>query len=63
VPSYTRVDTQLTWRRGEHVSVSIVGQNLVRDEHLEFSSTADEGPSNVVKRSAYAKLTWIFTRP
>jgi iron complex outermembrane receptor protein len=60
VPSYTRVDTQLTWRPGEHISLSIVGQNLVEDRHLEFSSSSDAGPSNFITRSAYGKLTWSF---
>ena len=36
VPSYTRLDTGLTWRWTEELSMSVVGQNLAKDRHLEF---------------------------
>ena len=36
IPSYTRLDTGLTWRWTEQLSLSVVGQNLVKDRHLEF---------------------------
>jgi outer membrane receptor protein involved in Fe transport len=60
VPAYTRLDTQLTWRPEEHLSISIVGQNLESDRHLEFLNTAGTGFSTMVKRSGYVKLTWRF---
>jgi iron complex outermembrane receptor protein len=60
VPSYTRVDTQLTWNMKEHFSASLVGQNLLRDEHIEFLNQRGTGFANYIKRSAYAKLTWRF---
>jgi iron complex outermembrane recepter protein len=60
VASYTRVDTQLTWNMKEHFSASLVGQNLLRNEHVEFLNEMGTGFSNFIKRSAYAKLTWRF---
>ena len=36
------------------------GQNLVRDRHLEFFDNDQTLNSTLVKRSAYAKLTWSF---
>ena len=60
VPSYTRVDTQLTWSLSEKVSLSLAGQNLLQDRHLEFSSDEAAGPSSMSKRSVFAKLTWWF---
>ena len=59
-PSYTRLDTQLSWAVGEGVSVSFVGQNLLRDLHEEFVDTTGTARSTMVKRSAYAKFTWRF---
>ncbi len=59
VPSYTRLDIGLSWRAGERWSLSIVGQNLLKDRHLEFASTASLLPT-LVKRGAYVKLTWQF---
>jgi iron complex outermembrane receptor protein len=60
VASYTRLDTQLTWRPMESVSLSVVGQNLLRDHHVEFNDSFQSVNSSQVKRGAYAKLTWQF---
>jgi iron complex outermembrane recepter protein len=60
VPSYTRLDTSLIWYLAENLSLSVVGQNLLKDHHVEFSSPDQVVLSSQVKRSAYAKLTWRF---
>jgi iron complex outermembrane recepter protein len=60
VPSYTRVDTQLAWRRGERMSISVVGQNLARDHHIELIDPSGPVMPSLMKRSAYAKFTWRF---
>ncbi|MGB8524826.1 MAG: TonB-dependent receptor [Candidatus Acidiferrales bacterium] len=60
IPSYTRVDTGLTWHYREGLSISVVGQNLVRDHHLEFIEPTGATVSTLIKRSAYAKVTWRF---
>ena len=60
VPAYTRLDTQLTWRRNERLSFSLVGQNLIQDHHLEFVDPTGMTLPSLVKRSAYAKVSWRF---
>lgn len=60
VPSDTRLDTGLTWRLADALSVSVVGQNLARDRHLEFLDPANTVSSTLVKRAAFAKFTWKF---
>jgi iron complex outermembrane recepter protein len=60
IPSYTRVDTSLSWQYREGMSFSLVGQNLVRDEHIEFIESTGASLSTLIKRSAYAKFTWRF---
>jgi len=60
VPSYTRLDTGITWRASEHLAISLVGQNLLKDHHLEANSSDQTAPSSLIKRSAYAKFTWHF---
>ena len=60
VPSYTRLDSQLTWRFSEQAQLSIVGQNLLSDHHLEFNPAIAIVNSSEIKRSAYAKVTWKF---
>jgi iron complex outermembrane receptor protein len=60
VSSYTRLDTQLTWRLAERMELYLVGQNLLRDHHVEFNDTFQSVNSSQIKRSAYAKITWQF---
>jgi iron complex outermembrane receptor protein len=60
VPSYTRVDTGLSWTLGERIGLSLVGQNLLRDRHEEFVDSTGSATSTLIKRSAYAKVEWRF---
>jgi iron complex outermembrane receptor protein len=60
IASYTRLDIGLTWHWTEWLGMSLVGQNLVKDRHLEFVDDSGSVRSTLVKRSAYAKFTWQF---
>jgi len=60
IPAYTRLDTNLTWKPRERVSFSIVGQNLLKDHHMEFEDPNGSLQSGQIKRSAYAKISWQF---
>ncbi|MBZ5568649.1 MAG: TonB-dependent receptor [Acidobacteriia bacterium] len=60
VPSYTRLDTGITWRASENLAVSFVGQNLLKDRHLEANSVDQTEFSSQIKRSFHAKFTWQF---
>jgi iron complex outermembrane receptor protein len=60
VPSYTRLDTQVSWRLAERIELNLVGQNLLQDQHEEFNNFLQSVNSSQVKRSAYAKITWQF---
>lgn len=58
VASYTRLDTQLRWKFSERSEVALVGQNLVQDRSLESNDQLTLVNPSLIKRSAYAKLTW-----
>ena len=60
IPSYTRFDSVLSWQASERVWVSIVGQNLLKNQHVEFNEDLQLQQSSAIKRSAYAKFTWRF---
>jgi iron complex outermembrane recepter protein len=60
VPSYTQIDTGLSWQLAESISLSFVGQNLVRDHHEEFVDSTGSARTTLIKRGAYAKLSWQF---
>jgi iron complex outermembrane recepter protein len=60
VPSYTRLDMQVSWRLAERTELNLVGQNLLQDHHEEFNNFLQSVNSSLAKRSVYAKLTWQF---
>jgi iron complex outermembrane receptor protein len=60
LPSYTRLDTQLTWRLAERLELGVVGQNLLQDHHVESNDIQTSVNASEVKRSAYAKFAWRF---
>ena len=60
VPSYTRVDSQLSWELGERMQLSVAGRNLLHDHHVESLDILTLVNSALIKRGAYAKLTWRF---
>jgi iron complex outermembrane receptor protein len=60
IPSYTRVDTQLSWPMGERLAISVVGQNLLHDHHPESNDIFTVVNASQIKRGAYGKITWRF---
>jgi len=60
IASYIRLDTGLTWRAGERVSMSVVGQNLLKSIHPEYAGPDSTVQPGMMRRSAYAKITWSF---
>lgn len=60
VPCRTRLDTSLTWKFARNVSLSLVGENLLKDHELEYFNVSGLTQSSLVRRGGYAKLTWRF---
>jgi len=53
VPSYLELDIRVGWHLDKNVEISVVGQNLLQDHHLEYgfpSATAEQ-----ISRSVYGK--------
>jgi iron complex outermembrane receptor protein len=59
VPSYVELDTRLAWQAGERLELSIVGQNLLHNHHLEYG-TPDSTPAVEIQRSIYGRLAWRY---
>ena len=58
VPGYFELDARLAWRVTQNVELSVVGQNLLHDQHAEYGFP---GPDQVqIERSVYGKVTWSF---
>src|SRR5205814_1222031 len=58
VPGYVRLDSQLSWSARENLSFAIVGQNLLREKHVEFVDIWSAIASSQLKRNIYARFTW-----
>lgn len=59
VPAYVRLDTRLGWRVSEQLELSVLGQNLLDDRHLEFRSE-DFALSTEIRRAFLIRLLWLF---
>lgn len=56
VPSYMSLDAQLSWKVTKWMQLSIVGQNLLDEDHAEFVPSS---PSpRLIARSVYGKITF-----
>lgn len=57
VPAYSELDARLGWQPAPAWELSLVGQNLLHEQHTEFGS----GPAaRQLERSVHAKATWRF---
>ena len=56
VPGYGELTLRLGWRRGP-AELSIVGDNLLHDQHPEFGALT---PREEYRRSAFGQVTWRF---
>ena len=60
VPGYTSLDLRLGWRPHEDVEISIVGQNLLDEQHEEFAASFLDTTPTEQERSVYGKVTVNF---
>lgn len=56
--SYTRLDLRVGWKPTKKVEFSLVGQNLLEEQHREF--TDNRVSATETQRSFYAKATFRF---
>lgn len=57
VPFYVGMDLRLAWNAGEVLELSIVGQNLLYNQHTQFIAST---PERLVQRSVYGKVACRF---
>jgi iron complex outermembrane receptor protein len=56
-PGYSELDLRLGWLATKNLELSIVGQNLLHDQHGELGV---EAAREEMERSAYAKVSWRY---
>lgn len=58
VPSYFEMNVRLGWHVTKNVELSVVGENLLHDQHPEYGYP---GPTREeIARSVYGKVVWQF---
>jgi iron complex outermembrane receptor protein len=58
IPSYSSLDTHLTWKTRSGFYLSIGSQNLLNNRHLEFLPDFINTSPTQVKRTIYGQVTW-----
>jgi iron complex outermembrane receptor protein len=56
VPAYWQLDTRLAWQATPKLTLSLVGQNLLREYHVEYGYPSPAREQ--IARSVYARITW-----
>jgi len=58
VPAYAELNATLSWQPMTNLDLSLVGQNLLHDRHVEFGAP---GPTRrEIERGVYGALAWHF---
>ncbi|MCK5477794.1 MAG: TonB-dependent receptor [Methylococcales bacterium] len=59
INDYVSMDIRLAWRPFNDIELSLVGQNLLAEHHLEYQQEALTSATEI-DRGLYGKLTWNF---
>ncbi len=59
INDYVSMDIRLAWRPINDIELSLVGQNLLASQHLEYRQEAFTTPTEI-DRGFYGKLAWHF---
>jgi iron complex outermembrane receptor protein len=60
VDAYSTLDARIGWKPVENLELTVVGQNLLSDQHSEFEPDFLGTMLTEVERGVYAKVTWLF---
>jgi iron complex outermembrane receptor protein len=59
LPEQWNLDTRLSWKIADGLQFSLIGQNLLQDEHREFSSATDISVAQI-GRNVLGNLIWRY---
>jgi len=59
IKAYTTLDLRLAWKLNQAVELSLVGQNLLDNQHLEYIQETFTQAAEV-QRGVYGKVVWEF---
>jgi iron complex outermembrane receptor protein len=59
IKAYVTLDLRAAWRPYQDIELSLVGQNLLAQQHLEYVAENQSFPTAIV-RGIYGKISWKF---
>ncbi len=59
IKDYLSMDIRLAWQPVKDIELSLTGQNLLADQHLEYRQEAITTPTKI-ERGFYGKVSWQF---
>ncbi|HEY4300699.1 MAG TPA: TonB-dependent receptor [Candidatus Didemnitutus sp.] len=60
IPSYAEMDVRIGWKVTGHLELSVVGENLLHRQHLEYGISSATSIPEEIQRSIYGEATWRF---
>ena len=57
VPAYGELDMRVAWQPAPMLELSVVGQNLLHDHHVEFGTPSAR---RQIERGVYGAVAWRF---
>lgn len=60
INDYFNADARIAWRPVKNLELSIIGQNLIQSQHIEYQGDFFMPQATYVPRGVYAKFDWQF---
>ena len=60
IDGYFNTDARIAWRPVKGLELSLIGQNLIQTNHIEWQGDFIMPQTNYVSRGIYAKFNWQF---
>jgi iron complex outermembrane recepter protein len=60
IPSWSELDLRLGWRPSPRWRLTLAGQNLLNEDHLEFEGHGSSPNLSYIERGFYAEVEWAF---
>ncbi|MCX7074563.1 MAG: TonB-dependent receptor [Methylococcales bacterium] len=60
INAYFNTDMRVAWRPVKSLELSLIGQNLIQTQHLEYQGDFLQSQVTYISRGVYAKFNWQF---
>lgn len=60
INDYLNTDVRVAWRPVKNLELSLIGQNLIQTQHIEYQGDFLQPQPTYISRGVYAKFNWQF---